>query len=203
MTSLLSLLNSSGLVRKQGKDLLSQPSESPPTLHVPNTKPVSWLTFQTFLTCKELSIIKPPEDSYRSVADRIGNGDPHLNNLHELLLTGDVLEAPSFENAVLDELLQSYKLFYEENGGRVPLGNVVHLLEHTMNRNLCSFLLDMLIFATSERTILQAVKEGHLNKTVKYWIDQRAFVTRDHVRVPSWDHPERFQQAPLENCFFF
>lgn len=120
----------------------------------------------------------------------IGKVDTDISVLQDLMLAADFLRAPTFENTVLNELIKSYKPFYQENGFRVPLANVVHLLEHTMNNNLQSYLLDMLIFAMSERTVLPAAKEGHLNKTVKFWIDQRAFVTQDQVKVTPWDYPE-------------
>ncbi len=165
-------------------------------LSLPRVRRDLWLPFEKFIMSRVLSLGDIPS-TYRGIKEMAlagqndiirGKLDLEIYLLLELMLLSDRLDAPAFEKEVMDQLLSTYRNFYRNNGGRVPLNVKYVFTENTKNEHLRNFVADTLIFTMSERTMNQAVKEGYLSKDVKAWIDARAFVTEKTVRDAPWDH---------------
>lgn len=177
-------------------------------IHISGVRRDLWLVFQNFITSKTLSVGEgPPEDNHRAEQAaggkndiRLGKWDPEIHRLVQLMLMGEFLEAPAFLNAVMDQLISAYRRFYQENDGRVPLGNVNHIFEKSSGSYLQRFIVDNLVYSMSARTRMQAFKEGHLKDYIRIRSHLRADDAANTIRDAPWDHREQYMElAPWDH----
>jgi hypothetical protein len=193
----LSFENNSGYIKNTlSRRLMFQSPLDILNIHISGLRRDLWLSLEKFVELKTLSVGEgPPESTGRTEQSiggkddiRLGKWDHEIHRLIELMLMGEILEAPTFLNAVMDRLISAYQRFYQENDGRVPLGNVNHIFEKSTNQNLMRFIVDILIFGMPERTRLQALLEGHLELFIERRSALREYDTQDDVRDAPWDH---------------
>jgi hypothetical protein len=193
-------INSIGYIRSAIR--AQRPDPSGHTVHLRGVRRDLWLTIQNSILRAELLDVQRP-DLYKGRTDmaragkediRIGKWDTDIHHLFELKIIGECLNAPGFENAVMDKLLWTYRKFYQENEGRVPLGIADYVFECSENTCLRNFVLDILIFAMSNKTAAQAVIEGHLSQEVVESMVARGSKTTNEVRDAPWNHPSEYQQ---------
>jgi len=193
-------INSIGYIRSAVR--AQRPGTTGHTIHLRGVRRDLWLTIQNSILKGELLDIQRP-DYYKGRTHmaragrediRIGKWDVDIHYLVELKISGERLDAPGLENAVMDKLLWTYRKFYQENEGRVPLGIVEYVFEWSENTCLRNFALDTLIFAMSNKTAAQAVLEGHLSKEVVESMVARGRDTINGVRDAPWDHASEYQQ---------
>jgi hypothetical protein len=179
-----------------------RPSPFGHTVHIPGVRRDLWLSIQQSIISGEIRNVSTPayykgRDEMAQVGKqylRMGVWDVNIHQLIELLIVGERLDAPAFENAVMDKLLWTYRKFYQENEGRVPLGNVEYVFASTENLYLRKFVLDCLIFAMSNRSAEIAIMYGHLSEELVDNMVARGSVTIGQVRDAPWDHPGDYHQ---------
>ena len=176
-------------------------------IHIPGLREDLWLQFQTFAILGHLST-QPGPDKYigRTTMAQAGKKDIKLapwdveiHYLLELFIVGDALQSPTFMNKIMSKLISTYKAFYENNEGRVPVGNVKYILENSKNLLLRKFVTDVLLFALSDKIAIQAARGARrvLNNEAFEALKQRSFMTRNEKRGAPWACPAEYQQALL------
>lgn len=179
-----------------------RPSPSGHTVHIPGVRRDLWLSIQQSIISGEIRNVSTPayykgryEMAQVGKQDlRMGPWDVNIHQLIELLIIGERLDAPFFENAVMDKLLWTYRKFFQENGGRVPLGNVEYVFASTVNTYLRRFVLDCLIFAMSNKSAEIALMDGHLSEELAEQMVARGSMTIGRVREAPWGHPGDYHQ---------
>jgi hypothetical protein len=179
-----------------------RPEPSGHTVHIPGVRRDLWLSIQQSIISGEIRNISTPahykgRDEMAQVGKqdlRIGPWDVNIHQLIELLVVGERLDAPAFENALMDKLLWTYRKFFQDNGGRVPLGNVGYVFASTRNPCLRRFVLDCLIFAMSNKSAEIALMDGYLSEELGEQMVARGSVTIGKVRDAPWDHPGDYHQ---------
>jgi hypothetical protein len=172
-------------------------------VHIPRLRRDLWLSFENFIPSRIFSIGEGPIFGIRDMAQagrhdiRIGNLDLEIHRLLELMLMGELLDAPAFENAAIDQLILAYRRFYHLNFGRVPLGNAKYIFENTKSTYLRDLISDVMIFAMSEGTVVQAYKEDHLSEDILVWLDARDSAVRYKIRDAPWDHTEQYHKLTI------
>jgi hypothetical protein len=205
----LSFANNSGYIKNafERRWLLSSTRDIH-NIHISEVRRDLWLVFQNFVTMKELPTGEgTPENNHKTEQamggkndTRLGKWDPEIHRLVELMLMGEFLKAPAFMNAIMDQLISAYRRFYQENDGRVPLGNVNHIFENSSGSYLQRFIVDNLFYSMSETTRMQAFKEGHLKDYIRIRRHLRADDTAYTVRDAPWDHREQYMElAPWDH----
>ena len=184
-----------------------RPSPSGHTVHIPGVRRDLWLSIQQSIISGDVRNVSTPtyykgRDEMAQVGKqdlRIGAWDVNIHQLIELLVVGERLDAPAFENAVMDKLLWTYQKFFQDNEGRVPLGNVEYVFASTRNPCLRRFVLDCLIFAMSNKSAEMALMEGHLSEVLAEKMVARGSVTIGRVRDAPWDHPGDYHQKDSQH----
>ena len=180
-------------------------------IHLPGIRRDLWLYFQHFITTGQIPGGIQHPGKYTGRADmaradkfdiRIGPMDCEIHHLVELLVIGERMQAPSFQEKIMPKLILAYKRFWEENAPRVPLGNVEYVFENLKNACLRRFVLDVLIFGMSDKTIKHAKKEGHLSMGVVGALKERKEEMKDRVRHPPWDRPSEYCLLNAPTGFF-
>jgi hypothetical protein len=178
-------------------------SSSAPTIHIPGVRRDLWLSLQNTIAMNRGVLVPEAHPTeYKGRADMTGVGkndiricawDCGIHYLLELMIVGENLQAPGFQNQVMDKLLLTYRKFYQENEGRVPLGNVEYVFENSRNERLRDFVRDVLIFAMSDRMTTQAFVERHISEELRDDLKKRWDNTQRRVRDAPWDHPGDYQ----------
>jgi len=181
-------------------------------IHIPGVRRDLWFSLQNTITLNKGLLISAPPSEYKGRTDmaqagkfdiRIRQWDCEIHQLLELIIIGEHLDAPSFQNDVMDKLILTYKKYYRENEGRVPLGNVEYVFANSQNECLRNFVADVLSFAMSVRMASQALKEGHLSEGTFDELGMRGNGAEDGVRDAPWDHEGDYQQEYLVNPNLF
>ncbi|KAN0093709.1 hypothetical protein V8E51_016893 [Hyaloscypha variabilis] len=165
-------------------------------LHLFNLRRDLWLIFQHTILYSHLPIHILPPLQYKGRPDmasanqtsiRIVPFDCALHQLIELYVIGESLQAPAFQDRVMQKLMEGFKRFYEVNEGRVPLGSVGYVFENEGEGCLGAFVADVVGFGVGRRVLGQAVREGHLSRVVLGELERRWVGRgRDGEEAP-WD----------------
>jgi hypothetical protein len=181
-------------------------------VHIPGLRQDLFLQFQTFAILGELSPARGPLEYYGRTGMaqagkndiEVGPWDVDIHHLLELFIVGDALQAPTFMNQVMTKLVSTYKRFYLEHEGRVPIGNVRYIFAESKNVLLRNFIVDVLLFALSDKIAHQAATGGRsiLSNEVVVALRRKSFMTRNEVRGAPWDSPAEYQQTLLAPAGF-
>ncbi|PMD38417.1 hypothetical protein L207DRAFT_585315 [Hyaloscypha variabilis F] len=132
------------------------------TLYLFNTRRDFWLIFQHSILYSHLPTHILPPLLYKGRPDmasanhtsiRIVPFDCALHQLIELYIIGESLQAPAFLDTVMQKLMEGYKMFYEVNEGRVPLGSVEYVFENEGEGCLGAFVADVVRFGVGRRVL--------------------------------------------------
>ncbi len=178
------------------------PGPSGYRVHIPGVRRDLWLSIQQSIISGKVKNVSTPayykgrnEMAQVGKQDlRMGPWDVHIHQLIELIIIGEHLDAPFFENAVMVKLIWTYREFFQHYEGRVPLGNVEYVFANTVNPYLRRFMLDCLIFAMSNKSAEIAIMDGHLSEELAEKMIARGNMTMDQVRDAPWDHPGDYHQ---------
>ncbi|PVH75312.1 hypothetical protein DL98DRAFT_536713 [Cadophora sp. DSE1049] len=134
--------------------------------------------------------------------------DVVIDRLIGCYLLGEYLQSPGFCNAVMDQLTQYYRSFFNDNDNAVPLWNLHFAFGGIRNSGMQRYVADILNHSLSEKTFRLALELDYFNDIVGEEVCAAAFRDREQkFRGPPWwrrnctyhDHPAGMFNSPCKD----